>query len=126
MRAPIQNVHGLKGTETFSMCSQNTEILFQTATLRRDCYSYLFMSTDGLKNSFISSYNYNIFLKDVINRIETHDFKTVSNIFPDWIASYSKNGSGDDISYLLVKFNHKLSVTNKIVNGLFNKQRLSI
>ncbi|MCJ8331864.1 MAG: protein phosphatase 2C domain-containing protein [Lentisphaeria bacterium] len=95
-----QDAPELVGSMTFSMASDNADILFKTSVMPRTPGGILFLSTDGMANSFVNKDQYHIFYKSMLEHVKRTGFNTLTNSIDYWLDYLSENGSGDDISLI--------------------------
>jgi serine/threonine protein phosphatase PrpC len=96
-----QDVPELLGTVTFSLASNDPELLFQTKVLPRGAGGMLMLSTDGLVNSFLNDTYFLAFSIGLQDRIRTVGFDHIAADLPHWLEYFSAHGSKDDITLLL-------------------------
>ena len=91
------------GTETDSLCSPNAQVCWKTATLDRRAGGLLLLTTDGLPNSFADDTAFDQFVGSLRQRIHDHGFGGVADALPAWLDHYSDQGSGDDMTLVIIE-----------------------
>ena len=96
----------LLGTETHSLCLENSWKYFKSRLLKfcddgSNIPKMLMLSTDGYGDSFESESDFFEIGKDYLSRIEIGGMKEVDDNLEAWLDETSKSGSGDDISVVL-------------------------
>lgn len=89
------------GGTTYSLSSNDADKLWQTAVLEKGKKSIL-LSTDGLSNAFEDEDQFYLFSKSLLSRIDEYGLEKVAEAMPTWLDGYSENGSGDDITLVLI------------------------
>ncbi len=95
-----QDAPGLTGAMTFSLASQDPEILFQTKILDRKDGGLLCLSTDGLIKSFQDENYFWEFNIAVQERIRADGFEAATETLPEILDYVSLHGSGDDMTFV--------------------------
>ena len=90
------------GTETDSLCSPNAQVRWKTATLNRRAGGLLLLTTDGLPNSFADDTAFDQFVGSLRQRIHDHGIGGVADALPAWLDHYSDQGSGDDMTLVII------------------------
>lgn len=94
------------GEDTFSLCLQKPE-QFKVRVVRlnelpkQEWPVLICLSTDGLRKSFEDE-GFIQFAKDVVAFAKEHGSSGVQAKISEWFAQYSRNGSGDDVSAIMV------------------------
>jgi serine/threonine protein phosphatase PrpC len=96
---PLPSGPALKGELTFSLCQEDALSWFQSAVLWRDANSvwpdFIFMATDGVSKSFQDDRAF----EAEVTRLRASAFSNFDRFVkeaPDWLATVSSRGSGDD------------------------------
>lgn len=116
---PVPLDPSLVGTATYSLASRDAATLWQTAVLSRGEGGLLLLATDGLSDSFGGSENteFHTFVRSLRDRVTDYGIEKVAASLPYWLSSYSNEGSGDDITLVMMTVNPELtSVTENTSN----------
>jgi serine/threonine protein phosphatase PrpC len=92
----------LLGSETHSLCSEEAEWLWQSAVWYRQAEETLLFCTDGLSDSFVSPEEFHRFARSLPPLLAEQGSQTVAQHLPNWLDRYSHEGSGDDMTLLLL------------------------
>lgn len=98
----VQPKDGPIDSATESLCSQNADSCWNVGSIPLSDISFLMLSTDGLINSFSSTNEYIRFAKILDGYFDTHKPAQINAVLPEWLAHYSEEGVGDDISLIAV------------------------
>lgn len=91
------------GMTVDSLCSYDAQKLWNTKVLERGAGGYLFISTDGLADSFTSEEQFHIFVRDLIKYMEKEGVEKVAQDYmPAWLDDCSEKGSRDDITLSVI------------------------
>lgn len=90
----------LVGGQTHSLASQNTDKLFQVIQKPLNDVAAIFLSTDGLENSFDSEQDFQNLLQAIIDNLPDYRFTEVADLLQDRLSTYTSQGSGDDIALI--------------------------
>lgn len=88
----------LVGGQTHSLASQNTDKLFQVTQKPLNDLAAIFLSTDGLENSFDSDKDFQDLLQAIIDNLSDYRFTEVADLLQSQLSTYTSQGSGDDIA----------------------------
>ncbi|WP_460193537.1 protein phosphatase 2C domain-containing protein [Thermosynechococcus sp. FA-CM-4201] len=88
----------LVGGQTHSLASQNTDKLFQVTQKPLNDVAAIFLSTDGLENSFDSAKDFQDLLQAIIDNLSDYRFTEVADLLQNRLSTYTSQGSGDDIA----------------------------
>ncbi|MBO9610856.1 MAG: protein phosphatase 2C domain-containing protein, partial [Paenibacillaceae bacterium] len=92
----------LVGNATFSLCSDQSHLLWLTAQRSVEGKpTLLLMSTDGLSNSFDSDQSYQAFAVSLWESIRAKSVHAFRDYFPGMLRDFTERGSGDDITMAL-------------------------
>ena len=108
-----QDAPELVGPMTFSLASNDPELLFQTILVPRKDGGMLLLSTDGVVNSFIEPTYYLAFGSGLQERVRDVGFDEVANSVPGWLDYLSAHGSGDDVTMVLAWIEDALPVPRR-------------
>ncbi len=106
----------LTRTTTHSLASSNVHDHFDVAHFPSKSLTALFLSTDGLRNSFEDEQAFHEFLAAIPSQAQKFGFEPVAGIIPKSLEYATTHGSGDDITLLAMLFrsaNHKAHATVK-------------
>lgn len=92
----------LLGTETHSLCSEACDRLWHTGVWSRQAGETLLLATDGLSDSFASNGEFHRFAGSLHTLLTGQGTRYVAEQLPYWLDRYSQEGSGDDITLLLL------------------------
>ncbi|MBF0462497.1 MAG: protein phosphatase 2C domain-containing protein [Magnetococcales bacterium] len=92
----------LLGLETHSLCSEACDKLWQTAVWTRQAEETLLLTTDGLSDSFANQDEFHRFAGSLQGLLAEQGTGYVAEQLPHWLDRYSHEGSGDDMTVLLV------------------------
>ena len=70
--------------------------------LDRRAGGLLLLTTDGLPNSFADDTAFDQFVVSLRQRIHDHGFGGVADALPAWLDHYSDQGSGDDMTLVII------------------------
>lgn len=93
---------------TTSMCDSNAFFNFRHYFSQK-LPTAIFISTDGIENSFNSQNSMNEFFKKILNSFIDNDFDNALDELKLYLPDLSKKGSGDDLSISAI-------LNNKILN----------
>jgi hypothetical protein len=64
------------------------------------------MATDGLSDSFENpDTEFRVFARSIADRVASFGIERIGSALPGWLDGYSLNGSGDDMTLVLVLLN---------------------
>lgn len=92
----------LLGLETHSLCSEGCDKLWQTAVWSRQGTETLLLTTDGLSDSFASNDEFHRFAGSLHTLLTEQGTHYIAEQLPHWLDRYSQEGSGDDMTLLLL------------------------
>ncbi|PSL43584.1 serine/threonine protein phosphatase PrpC [Salsuginibacillus halophilus] len=105
LQNPFVAPSDLDSQTTHSLAMKDASRVWQTAVYPEPAPGgYVFVSTDGLSNSFPTDQDYNAYVQQLYNVVETHGLEAVSRSWPSWFSSYTHAGSGDDITAGMICF----------------------
>ncbi len=106
MEAPVPRDETLLGTVTYSLSSRDTPGLWRTARFPLGKGGLLLMATDGLSDSFEDPESeFRVFARSLAERVAGFGIERIGSALPGWLDGYSRNGSGDDMTLVLVSLN---------------------
>ncbi len=106
IEAPIPKDETLLGTVTYSLSSRDSPALWRTARFPLGTGGLLLMATDGLSDSFENTEaEFQVFARSLFERVTGFGIERVGSALPGWLDGYSLNGSGDDMTLVLVSLN---------------------
>jgi serine/threonine protein phosphatase PrpC len=106
IEAPIPMDEALLGTVTYSLSSRDSPGLWRTARFPVGKGGLLLMATDGLSDSFEDPESeFQVFAASLAERVAGFGIDRVGSALPAWLDGYSLNGSGDDMTLVLVSLN---------------------
>ncbi len=102
---PLTKDPQLLGNETTSLCGDkpwlNFRSFFQPITDKQPpCF--MMLSTDGYSNAYLNDAEFETTVRDIAKMLETEGSAWVKQQLPDWLSEASQQGSGDDISVVIV------------------------
>ncbi|MEO5341320.1 MAG: protein phosphatase 2C domain-containing protein [Magnetococcus sp. MYC-9] len=92
----------LLGMETHSLCSEACDKLWQTAVWARQARETLLLTTDGLSDSFTNNDEFHRFAGSLCALLAGQGTPYVAEQLPHWLDRYSREGSGDDMTLLVL------------------------
>lgn len=112
----FQTYSSLIGNETHSLSSPSAHLIWKTAALSPVDSHFLFISSDGLSDSFnsLDESRYDEWLKCLVACFEEYGFSQVTTKLPDWLVDISNQGAGDDISLIILKLTTQKKNINQI------------
>jgi len=106
IEAPIPKDETLLGTVTYSLSSRDSPGLWRTARFPLGTGGLLLMGSDGLSDSFENpEAEFRVFARSLFERVTGFGIEKVGSALPGWLDGYSLNGSGDDMTLVLVSLN---------------------
>ncbi|MBF0185144.1 MAG: protein phosphatase 2C domain-containing protein [Magnetococcales bacterium] len=99
---PLPADPALLGSETHSLCSEAVDKLWQSATWQRQDDETLLFCTDGLSDSFAGPEEFYRFAESLPLLLQERGSETIARHLPEWLDRYSEEGSGDDMTLLLL------------------------
>jgi serine/threonine protein phosphatase PrpC len=106
IEAPVPKDETLLGTVTYSLSSRDTSGLWRTARFPLGTGGLLLLATDGLSDSFENPESeFQVFARSLSERVAGYGIERVGSALPGWLDGYSLNGSGDDMTLVLVSLN---------------------
>jgi serine/threonine protein phosphatase PrpC len=99
---PLPPDESLIGQQTASLSSARAPHLWQTTVLDRATGGVLLLATDGLANAFVDSPQFHTFARSLTERMREFGVSAVAESLPAWLDHYSAQGSGDDITLVLL------------------------
>jgi serine/threonine protein phosphatase PrpC len=103
LERPLPQDEGLVGEQTYSLCAPDALSRFRVAVLRdaEALPDFVLLATDGLSKSFAGESDFRKVVAHYRLAMLTGDPPAVLGALPDWLASVSKRGSGDDVTLCL-------------------------
>ena len=96
----------LLGTVTYSLSSRDAPALWRTGRFPIGTGGLLIMATDGLSDSFENPESeFRVFARSLSERVASFGIDRIGSALPGWLDGYSRNGSGDDMTLVLVHLN---------------------
>jgi serine/threonine protein phosphatase PrpC len=96
----------LVGTVTYSLSSREPAELWRTARFPVGPGGLLIMATDGLPDSFENpDSEFRVFARSLWERVASFGIEQIGSALPGWLDGYSRDGSGDDMTLVLVFLN---------------------
>ena len=75
---------------------------WRTETFDRRSGGLVFLTTDGLPNSFADDAAFGNFVQSFRTRIEDDGPAAVTDALPAWLDHFSDRGSGDDMTLVII------------------------
>jgi serine/threonine protein phosphatase PrpC len=105
LERPLPDDTGLIGEQTYSLCSPDAIKRFRVAVSRagpgKQLPDFAFLSTDGVSKSFADDAAFRGVVEHYRRSMASADPATVLNPLPEWLASVTRRGSGDDVTLCL-------------------------
>jgi serine/threonine protein phosphatase PrpC len=103
LERPLPQDDGLVGEQTYSLCTPDALSRFRVAVLRdmEAPPDFALLATDGLSKSFAGEADFRKVVAHYRHAMLTGDPSAALGALPDWLASVSKRGSGDDVTLCL-------------------------
>ncbi|MDD1654968.1 MAG: protein phosphatase 2C domain-containing protein [Methanomicrobiales archaeon] len=103
VETPVEKDPALLGSVTHSLSSRNVQECWHTAELPAGSGGILMLATDGLSDSFAGpgEEEFQMFARSLVDRIHEYGIERVAGSLPGWLDSFSRDGSGDDITVAL-------------------------
>jgi serine/threonine protein phosphatase PrpC len=99
---PLPDDTGLVGEQTYSLCSPDALSRFRIAVVRPGpdvtLPDFVFMSTDGVSKSFADETAFRGVVDHYRRSMMSSEPSAVLDPLPQWLASVSSRGSGDDVT----------------------------
>jgi serine/threonine protein phosphatase PrpC len=109
IEAPVPKDETLLGTVTYSLSSRDAPALWRTARFPLGNGGLLLLASDGLSDSFENpEAEFRVFARSLSERVTGFGIDRVGSALPGWLDGYSQNGSGDDMTLVLVSLNPSL------------------
>lgn len=106
IEAPLPRDEDLLGTVTYSLSSRDSPGLWRTARFPIGQGGLLVMATDGLSDSFEDpDSGFRVFARSLSERVASFGIERIGSALPGWLDGYSRDGSGDDMTLVLVHMN---------------------
>jgi serine/threonine protein phosphatase PrpC len=99
-----QDAPELKGSMTFSLASNDPEMLFETRILDFNPGGLVSLSTDGLAKSFQQAGYFWEFVVATQERLHADGFDKTVSALPEILDYISQHGSGDDMTFVFAWF----------------------
>jgi serine/threonine protein phosphatase PrpC len=103
VETPLAKDPALLGSVTHSLSSRNVQECWHTAEIPAGGGGILILATDGLSDSFAGpgEEEFQTFARSLVDRIHEYGIERVAGSLPGWLDSFSRDGSGDDITVAL-------------------------
>ena len=105
LEKPLPDDEGLVGEQTYSLCSPDALQHFRVAVQRTGqpdlMPDFVLLSTDGVSKSFADEPAFRAVVNHYRHAMMTSDPSAVLVPLPEWLASVSRRGSGDDVTLCL-------------------------
>jgi len=103
VESPLEKDPALLGSVTHSLSSRNVQECWHTAEIPGNGGGVLLLATDGLSDSFAGpgEEEFLTFARSLVDRIHEFGIERVAGSLPAWLESFSRQGSGDDITVAL-------------------------
>jgi len=100
---PLSPDEGLIGEQTYSLCAPDALTHFRIAVLRDPAPmpDFAMLATDGVSKSFADETQFRKVVAHYRHAMLTCDAAAVLAPLPDWLASVSQRGTGDDVTLCL-------------------------
>ncbi len=100
VRNPVEADARLMGNRTTSLCQESAPQDFRISLfpLLSSAPALILLSSDGLPNCFKSDSEFQNVATVLFERIKTEGSPSVSRSLPEWLATATQDGSGDDIT----------------------------
>ena len=98
--SPVPGDDRLVGSQTTSLASATASGEFRCALVRMPLL--VMLATDGYVNSFATEDGFAEAARDIVMVARVEGLEVVERSLPDWLASTSREGSGDDASLALL------------------------
>jgi serine/threonine protein phosphatase PrpC len=100
VESPLEKDPALLGSVTHSLSSRNVGECWHTAEIPGSGGGVLLLATDGLSDSFAGpgEEEFLTFARSLVDRIHEFGIERVAGSLPSWLDSFSRQGSGDDIT----------------------------
>lgn len=106
VEAPLPKDETLLGTVTYSLSSRDAPALWRTGRFPIGAGGLLLLATDGLSDSFgDQDSEFRVFARSLSERVASFGIERIGSALPGWLDGYSLNGSGDDMTLVLVHLN---------------------
>jgi serine/threonine protein phosphatase PrpC len=106
IETPVPKDETLLGMVTYSLSSRDSTGLWRTARFPIGAGGLLLLATDGLSDSFENpEAEFRVFARSLLERVTGFGIERVGSALPGWLDGYSLNGSGDDMTLVLVSLN---------------------
>ena len=106
IEAPLPRDESLLGTVTYSLSSRDSGALWRTGRFPIGAGGLLVMATDGVSDSFENpDSEFRVFARSLSERVNSFGIERVGSALPGWLDGYSRDGSGDDMTLVLVLLN---------------------
>ncbi len=106
IEAPLPRDESLLGTVTYSLSSRDPSALWRTGRFPIGAGGLLVMATDGVSDSFENpDSEFRVFARSLSERVNSFGIERVGSALPGWLDGYSRDGSGDDMTLVLVLLN---------------------
>jgi len=103
VESPLEKDPALLGSVTHSLSSRNVQECWHTAEIPVNTGGVLLLATDGLSDSFAGpgDEEFLTFARSLVDRIHEFGIERVAASLHGWMDSFSRQGSGDDITVAL-------------------------
>jgi len=103
VESPLEKDPALLGSVTHSLSSRYVQECWHTAEIPGSGGGVLLLATDGLSDSFAGpgEEEFLTFARSLVDRIREFGIERVAGSLPAWLESFSRQGSGDDITVAL-------------------------
>ncbi len=96
------------GGMTYSLATEGCVHKFAAEAIRKTDISSIMLATDGYQNSFVSKSDFEKVIVDIENIYHKNTHLNIHSQFETWLKDTSDNGSGDDITAIIL-LNNKIS-----------------
>lgn len=87
------------GNDTHSLCEKDVKKHIQIKIIpHKDLPNFVFLTTDGLPNSFATEDRFSSAVEDIYSTICEYGLEAVYKEIPRWLKEFTEQGSGDDIT----------------------------
>lgn len=114
---PFQADSTIIGNDTHSLCEKDAIEHIQIKIVPHDDIPcFVFLTTDGLPNSFATDVDFSSAVEGIYTTICEYGLEAVDKEIPRWLQEYTDQGSGDDITIAFYcNENFKINDKTKVV-----------